>query len=140
MKRALLFALIVCALLIFPAYTNRLRVSDWLESATGEADPMEQVKGIVKAFRQRPVATQVMARLDLPPPWTHSSGQAVSSPPDNLDDYGDFVAAVVARYQGKIAYYQIWNEPNLVNEWGKTPDAQEYTRLLKTAYQRAKAI
>ncbi len=61
------------------------------------------------------------------------------APPDNYDDYGDFVDAVVSRYKGQVKYYQIWNEPNIYPEWGEQPvNAQAYTRLLKIGYARAK--
>lgn len=84
---------------------------------------------------------QVIARLDHPPNWTRADGAARGNfaPPDNYDDYGDFVAAVVSRYKGKIKYYQLWNEPNIYPEWGEQPvNAADYVRLLKTGYTRAK--
>ncbi|MBI3914390.1 MAG: cellulase family glycosylhydrolase [Chloroflexi bacterium] len=85
---------------------------------------------------------EIVARLDHPPAWSRREGRARGdfAPPDNFDDYGDFVAAVVARYQGKIHFYQIWNEPNIYPEWGEQDvDANEYVRLLKIGYTRAKA-
>lgn len=84
---------------------------------------------------------QIIARLDHPPEWTRADGHARGffAPPDNYDDYGDFVAAVVSRYKGKIKFYQLWNEPNIYPEWGEQPvNAQDYTRLLKIGYTRAK--
>jgi polysaccharide biosynthesis protein PslG len=84
---------------------------------------------------------QIVARLDTPPAWTRHDGDARGSfaPPDNYDDYGDFVAAVVSRYRGKIKYYQLWNEPNIYPEWGDQPvSAADYVRLLKIGYTRAK--
>ena len=84
---------------------------------------------------------QIVARLDTPPAWTRHDGDQRGSfaPPDNYDDYGDFVAAVVSRYRGKIKYYQLWNEPNIYPEWGDQPvSAADYVRLLKTGYARAK--
>jgi len=61
------------------------------------------------------------------------------APPDNYEDYGDFVYAVVSRYRGRIRYYQIWNEPNIYPEWGDQPvDPEAYVELLKVAYRRAK--
>ncbi len=86
---------------------------------------------------------EIVARLDHPPDWTRSDGHARGyfAPPDNYDDYGDFVAAVVARYKGKIKYYQLWNEPNIYPEWGDQPvSAKDYVRLLKLGYTRAKAV
>ncbi|MFN2167748.1 MAG: hypothetical protein ACK2U9_15975, partial [Anaerolineae bacterium] len=54
-------------------------------------------------------------------------------------DYGDFVEAVVRRYEGRIRYYQIWNEPNIYPEWGdRSVSPEEYTELLKVGYTRVK--
>lgn len=85
---------------------------------------------------------EIIARLDHPPDWTrhdeHTRGNF--APPDNYSDYGDFVAAVVSHYRGKIRFYQIWNEPNIYPEWGDQPvNAADYVRLLKVGYARAKA-
>ncbi len=84
---------------------------------------------------------EVIARLDNPPAWSRAEGDTVSSlaPPDDYEDFGDFVFAVASRYKGKIRYYQVWNEPNLYHEWGDRPvNAAEYVDLLKVAYTRAK--
>jgi len=86
---------------------------------------------------------QIIARLSNPPAWSRAAGNDAGSfaPPDNLDAYGDFVEAVVRRYQGRIRYYQIWNEPNIYPEWGEQPvDAAQYAELLKIGYTRAKAV
>ena len=66
---------------------------------------------------------QIIARLDHPPAWTRHDGRARGdfAPPDNYNDYGDFVATVVNRYKGKIKFYQLWNEPNIYPEWGNQP-------------------
>ena len=85
---------------------------------------------------------QIIARLDNPPAWSRRMGDAdgwTLAPPDDFEDYGDFVYAVVSRYRGRIRYYQIWNEPNIFPEWGDQPaDPAAYTELLKVAYRRAK--
>ena len=61
------------------------------------------------------------------------------APPDDLEDFGDHVYAVVRRYKGRIRYYQIWNEPNIYPEWGERPaDPAGYVELLKVGYRRAK--
>ncbi|HEX7588925.1 MAG TPA: cellulase family glycosylhydrolase, partial [Anaerolineae bacterium] len=85
---------------------------------------------------------EVIARIDHPPAWTRQDGRARGdfAPPDNYDDYGDFVATVVDRYRGKIRFYQLWNEPNVSPEWGEQDvSAPDYVRLLKIGYTRAKA-
>ncbi|MFO7918206.1 MAG: cellulase family glycosylhydrolase [Anaerolineae bacterium] len=85
---------------------------------------------------------EIIARLDNPPPWSRSVGDAPGwelAPPDAYADFGDFVYAVVSRYRGRVRYYQIWNEPNIYPEWGEQPvDPEAYTELLKVAYRRAK--
>jgi polysaccharide biosynthesis protein PslG len=84
---------------------------------------------------------QIIARLDTPPAWTRHDGDKRGSfaPPDNFDDYGDFVSSVVSRYRGRIKYYQLWNEPNIYPEWGDQPvSAADYVRLLKIGDTRAK--
>jgi hypothetical protein len=89
----------------------------------------------------REYGLEIVARLDHPPAWTRKEGRARGdfAPPDNFDDYGDFVATVVARYRGKIRFYQLWNEPNIYPEWGEqNVNPAEYVRLLKIGYTRAK--
>ncbi len=83
---------------------------------------------------------QIVARPDFPPFWSRQDNSVVRAPPDDYNDYGDFVAALAARYKGRIKHYQIWNEPNTVLEWGRAPVAAEYVELLKVAYQRAKSV
>jgi hypothetical protein len=62
------------------------------------------------------------------------------APPDNYEDFGDFIYTLVSRYKGRIRYYQIWNEPNIYPEWGNYPiSPEDYTRLLKIAATRARA-
>ncbi|MCW5852478.1 MAG: hypothetical protein KIT87_20555, partial [Anaerolineae bacterium] len=85
----------------------------------------------------------LIARLDAPPDWSRADPAEHEwfGPPDNYDDYGDFVAQVVSRYRGRLHYLQIWNEPNIFPEWGaRPPDPAAYTRLLAVAARRARAI
>ncbi len=82
---------------------------------------------------------QVIMRLDTSPDWARPGNAKIETPPDNLEDYGDFVHAVVSRYREKVKHFIVWNEPNTAFEWGNGQvNAQEYVRLLKTAYLRAK--
>jgi hypothetical protein len=79
--------------------------------------------------------------------WTRRD-KAHNGPPDNYQDYWDFVAAFVARYAtgstiGPVHAIEVWNEPNLDREWGNQPinaaSAADYVRLLGGAYQAAHA-
>jgi len=82
---------------------------------------------------------RIVARLDRPPDWSRQDNTYQEGPPDDPEDYGDYVYAFVERYRGRIDYIQIWNEPNIFPEWGNQPvDPEAYVDLLKVAYRRAK--
>ncbi|MBN1138932.1 MAG: hypothetical protein JXM73_20270 [Anaerolineae bacterium] len=100
-------------------------------------DKYDQIVDLADAY-----GLEIIARLSNPPEWSRARGADAGTfaPPDNLDDYGDFVEAVVSRYRGRIRHYQVWNEPNIYPEWGEQPVSPEgYTELLKVAYTRIKA-
>ena len=86
---------------------------------------------------------EILARLSSPPDWSRADGGArgAFAPPDDFTDLADFAAAVAERYRGRLRYYQVWNEPNIYNEWGHQPvDPEAYTALLCETYQRLKAV
>lgn len=84
---------------------------------------------------------ELIVRLSNPPGWTRAGGEGENdantfAPPDNVQDYADFVSAVASRYAGRVKYYQLWNEPNIYPEWGSgTIDPEAYVELLKTGAQ-----
>ncbi|MBV8084152.1 MAG: O-antigen ligase family protein [Chloroflexi bacterium] len=97
----------------------------------------EKYDAIVDAANARDL--QVIARLERPPDWARPGGSQATAPPSNYADYGDFVAAFVQHFKGRVHYVQIWNEPNRFEDWGYQPvDPAAYTRLLKIGYERAK--
>ncbi len=111
---------------------------DWAKSdqivATFERCGLPSATPVVKCDMQ------IIARLDRPPAWARMDKNIATSPPDDFNDYGDFVDAFVRRYKGRIHYIQIWNEPNIFPEWGNRPvDPAGYAALLEIAYKRAKA-
>lgn len=86
---------------------------------------------------------EIIGRLEKPPAWARAGqpNPGMDGPPDRLEDYADFVAQFVTRYQGRVRYIQLWNEPNLEGEWGAKPiDAAEYVDLLQAGYEAAKSI
>ncbi|OQA44225.1 MAG: hypothetical protein BWY52_01676 [Chloroflexi bacterium ADurb.Bin325] len=83
----------------------------------------------------------LIVRVSTPPAWSRARGDEVGTfaPPDNYDDFGDFVYALVSRYRGRITYYQLWNEPNIYPEWGSYAiSPEDYTRLLRIGATRAR--
>lgn len=78
---------------------------------------------------------KLIARVGMQPAWARVDRVFPEvGPPDRVSDWGDFLYAVSKRYKGRIAAYEIWNEPNLAREWGnQPPSAAEYVKLLKVA-------
>lgn len=87
---------------------------------------------------------EIIARLSNPPSWSRAQPDEVVgslAPPDDFDDFADFAAGVAGRYDGRIRYFQIWNEPNGNDEWGfQDVDPEAYTDLLCRAHERIKQI
>ena len=83
----------------------------------------------------------LLLRLDTSPRWALPPGAMDGlGPPTDLNDYFDFVAEVATRYRGRVAAYQIWNEPNLTSEWGGLPpDARAYAEMLRGAAARIRS-
>jgi polysaccharide biosynthesis protein PslG len=101
-------------------------------------DKYDQIVSLAEQY-----GLQLLVRLSSPPEWSRSDGTARGpfAPPDNFDDFAAYAAAVAQRYRGRVTYYQVWNEPNIYNEWGDQPvDPEAYTRLLCATYQRLKQV
>ncbi len=121
----------------------------WVKQALGWRD-IEPEKGQFDWSRTDRIVQQVEAygldllvRVDQQPAWA-GGGYPNNGPPDNPEDFGNFLYAMASRYRGRIRAYQVWNEPNLNRpdgggEWGgRPPNATEYVALLKVAYRRIK--
>jgi hypothetical protein len=80
---------------------------------------------------------KVILRVDSAPAWARSGPEG--APPDDMDDFGDFMSAVASRAAGQVAGYVIWNEPNLPTNWGDSPNASQYVQMLQAVYPRIKA-
>jgi polysaccharide biosynthesis protein PslG len=115
----------------------------FIEPAKGQFD-WEEADRIVAASKRADV--KIIGRLDFQPAWARLDG-AHNGPPDNYQDYADFVYAFVSRYSrdskvGQVAAIEVWNEPNLAREWGNQPvgpaQAADYVRLLQVGYEAAK--
>ena len=53
-------------------------------------------------------------------------------PPSDFTIFHDFMKALSARYQGRVAAYELWNEPNLRREWrGFDLSAAKFVELVK---------
>ena len=85
---------------------------------------------------------ELIVRISNPPAWSRAAGDEAGSyaPPDDYQDYADFVTSLVSRYRGRVKYVQLWNEPNINPEWGVYPiSPEQYTELLKVGASAARA-
>ncbi len=112
---------------------------------------IEKEKGAYDWWRPDEIVTAVenhnlnlIVRLDRQPLWSVLAlpeGQRITpnQPPVDYQDFGNFCYAMADRYRGRIAAYQVWNEPNLSREWGDRPPSPiEYTDLLRVCYEGIK--
>ncbi len=88
---------------------------------------------------------KIIARISDTPSWARADGGqngAVDSPPDNYQDYADFIFAFVQHFRSdkkRVHAIEIWNEPNIAREWAnQPPNPAQYVQLLKLAYAAAK--
>ena len=64
------------------------------------------------------------------PDWTRAS-ELESGPPADYAEFGRFMAQLAARYRGRVAAYELWNEPNLAREWrGERLDPARFVALV----------
>lgn len=83
---------------------------------------------------------QVMYSVVAAPDWARP-GKTGNGPPDDDQDFADFMGAMAARYKGRVHAYEIWNEQNLSREWEGVPlSAADYVQLLAAAYDAIKAV
>lgn len=90
---------------------------------------------------------QLIARMGQVPAWAadgdvdeNANMEQHDTPPRSLDEWAGYCSKVAERYTGRIAAYQIWNEPNLSREWGdQEPDAVGYVELLAVCSEAIRA-
>ncbi len=108
-------------------------------------------KSIDSFVRGAPKDANGVALIDIPFGWTpgwavadqstcirnNKTGMvSCTAPPDNIQDWVDFITTVINHYNGKIAphvkYYEIWNEMSNSKFWTGTP--AQMVALAQAAY------
>ncbi len=82
---------------------------------------------------------EILLPLGLCPTWASSRPAEPSSyqpgnaaPPQNMQDWRDYVQTIGLRYKGRIHAYEIWNEPNLPGFFtGTVPQMIELARVAR---------
>jgi polysaccharide biosynthesis protein PslG len=82
----------------------------------------------------------VLGVLNGPSPgWAVGSAEEASRLAPPADAFAAFAAAVAARYQGRVAAWQIWNEPDNALYWGPAPDPAAYAAVLRATASAIRA-
>ncbi len=72
------------------------------------------------------------------PGWANG-GAAGNVPPNNPADMANFMALLATQLKGKVAAYEIWNEPDNSEFWNAPIDPARYAALVKAVYPAIKA-
>ena len=103
---------------------------------SGGANDLDNVANAGRAY-----GLKVLVRVQFPPAWAtvDGSGRLARVDPGEVRRS---MEALARRGAGRVAAYQVFNEPNLAYEWGEEVDAAAaagYARLLRAAYDGLKA-
>ena len=82
--------------------------------------------------------TKIIVMVHRAPKWASGSNDTYM-PPQNPADLADFMTFLANRYRGRVAAYEIWNEPNGTRFWPSGPNPAHYVDLLKPSYTAVKA-
>ena len=63
----------------------------------------------------------------------YTNGMAPTTP-EGIAHWKNFARNLVNRYKGKVDYWELWNEPNIVGFWKPYPKAEQYVLLMKEFY------
>jgi polysaccharide biosynthesis protein PslG len=112
-----------------------------MELSPGEWD-FSQSDRILDEIEKRNL--KLIARLGETPQWARGAEGTVTdahdTPPADLSLWANYCGTLATRYRGRIAGYQIWNEPNLSREWGgNAPNATDYIALLRACSDAIRA-
>jgi hypothetical protein len=109
---------------------------DDVEAKSESVDDWSTADRIVRDARAHGV--NLILDITGTPTWARAPGGGnVQFPPD-LHTYARFTGKIAARYKGKVAAYELGNEPNHKKSFGN-PDAKLYEKVLEYSYPVIKA-
>lgn len=73
------------------------------------------------------------------PQWASGSSDS-HTPPTDPNTFASFAKDAAARYLGKIAAWEVWNEPNIVAFFKPKPNIATYNKLLAASYTAIKSV
>ena len=87
----------------------------------------------------RALGINILGLLTYSATWARKTPNEYTSPPRDVNDYANYVFAVVSRYKNDVTHWEIWNEPDCNGFWPPNGrNAAEYFELLKAGHAAAK--
>lgn len=114
---------------------QQIRWAD-LEPVKGQIDYAEVDRMVDEALKHN---LNVLMSVVSSPAWARAD-RRTNGPPDDLDDFAEFVNGLASRYRDQVRAYEVWNEQNFSREWGGGQiNAGQYVEMMKLAYPAIKA-
>ncbi|HEY4688482.1 MAG TPA: cellulase family glycosylhydrolase [Anaerolineae bacterium] len=104
---------------------------DWnlIESAPGEYNWSDLDPVIDQA---QALGFKILLGVAKAPGFSRSEPIEEDGPPNDFTLFNRFMLALSSRYRGRVAAYELWNEPNLRREWrGHDLSAEQFVELVQ---------
>ena len=116
----------------------KMQIQWWLVHPSPDADQWFFYDGVIDEAANHNL--NLMVSVVGSPDWTRAAANHIG-PPDDYNQYANFLTELISRHPGQIDAIEVWNEQNLDREWqtanGISPE--DYVRFLEVAYNAIKA-
>ncbi len=101
-------------------------------------DRLAELDAFVDAAAVR--GLKVILNVAKAPEWSRPT-TALDGPPTDYVLFRQFMQFLAERYRGKVAAYELWNEPNLQREWNGSPlSAADVAALIQAGAEGVRAM
>ena len=107
-----------------------------MEPSRGTYRGLDALDAVVAAAAARTMQTIVVVTET--PGWANG-GNSAWVPPIHTADYAGFIGKLARRYAGRVAAWEVWNDPDQARSWLPKPNAAGYARLLRDASRAIRA-
>lgn len=111
-----------------------------LQAAPDRAFDFTALDLVIGTARSR--GLDVRLRLDDVPSWAFGGPAQQRAPVTGpeLRQWRGYVTQLLRHVKGRVAYVDVWDEPNIAKSWANGPDPAAYARLLEVTYDAVKAV
>ena len=108
----------------------KMQIQWWLIHPDPDVDQWFFYDSVVEEAHKKDL--RLMVSIVGAPAWTRADGTE-NGPPDDYNQYAEFLTELLQRYDGKIDAIEVWNEQNLDREWATANgvNPEDYVTFLK---------